>query len=433
MKSKIFILLIISIFALQTNAQKVLTLSQCVDSALQNNRKVKQQELVRESNLVAYRQSQHDLLPNLNASAGQSFTFGRSLTVDNTYASVNSSQTSFNLSSGLVLFDGLRMKYNIQQKHAGLKASEADTEKLRSDIEMNVTASYLQVLLYKELLANAGEQLLLTRKKLEQRKALVNSGKIAEGELFELISQEASEELSKVQAENNLKLALLDLSQIIELEEADGLDVVVPDYTLNEGIRLLSPDEVYQSALLHRPEIKSAESRLAGSRLDVSIAKSALLPSLSLGASVGTGYYDLKGRVNPSFNQQLNDNLSTNVGLNLQIPIFNKFETRSRIKSAEINVKNAQLQIDDTKLQLQKTIRQAYQNAVAAQQRWVSAGKSATVSQEAYRYVEQKYENERATVYELYQAKNNLFRVQSELTQSKYEYVLRMKILELLQ
>jgi outer membrane protein len=185
--------------------------------------------------------------------------------------------------------------------------------------------------------------------------------------------------------------------------------------------------------LINRPEIKAAESRLASSKLDISIARSALLPSLSLGASIGTGFYDLKGRVNPSFNQQINDNLSTNVGFNLQIPIFNKFETKNRIKSAEINVKNAQLQIDDTKLQLQKTIRQAYQNAMAAQQRWKSASKSESVSKEAYRYVEQKYENERATVYELYQAKNNLFRVQSELTQSKYEYVLRMKILELLQ
>lgn len=433
MKSKIIILILIGACALNLQAQKVLTLSQCVDSALQNNRKVKQQNLVRESNLLAYKQSQQDLLPNLNASAGQSFMFGRSLTVDNTYESVNSSQTSFNLSSGLVLFDGLRMKYNIQQKHAGLKASEADADKLRSDIEMNVTASYLQVLLYKELLINAKEQLTLTKQKLEQRRALVNSGKIAEGELFELISQEASEELSMVQSENNLKLALLDLSQIIELEDAENLDVVVPDYTLNEGIKLLSPDDVYKSALINRPEIKAAESRLESSKLDVSIARSALLPSLSLGASIGTGFYDLKGRVNTSFNQQINDNLSTNVGFNLQIPIFNKFETKNRIKSAEINVKNAQLQIDDTKLQLQKTIRQAYQNAMAAQQRWKSASKSESVSKEAYRYVEQKYENERATVYELYQAKNNLFRVQSELTQSKYEYVLRMKILELLQ
>ena len=414
------------------SAKKIMTLEQCIDTALQNNRNIKQQALTRKSKEIAYEQARMNLLPNLNASAGQSYMFGRSLTVDNTYQDVNSSQTSFNISSGITLFDGLKMKYDIDARKADMMASAADLDKIKSDIELNVTVAFLQVLLYKENKQTQTDQLELTMQKIEQKTALVNAGKQPEGELYELKAQQAKEEMTLTQTDNNLKLALLDLAQIIELEHFEDLDIEIPQNLLTAELALLSADEVYQSAVNNRPEIKSAAYRLLSSEKNVAIAKSAFYPTLSFGAQVGTGYYNLSGVANNPFNQQLNDNLSTNLGFSLQIPIFNKFDVKNRVSTTKLAVESSKLDVENTKYQLRKTVQQAYQNALAAQSRLAAAQKSEIASKEAFRYAEQKYEAGRASVYELYQAKSNLTQVLSELTQSKYEYVLRIKVLEIL-
>lgn len=425
------ILMLLPLMTGQINAQQVLSLEQCVDSALTNNRKVKQQGLNVSNSAIEYEQARMDLLPNLNAQAGQNFRFGRSLNADNAYESVNSTQSSFGLNSGLMLFDGLRMKYNIEQKKTDMKTTEADLEKLKLDIEVNVTSAYYQVLLYKELLKNAEEQLTLTRQKKDRIKTMIKEGKVAEGEMFELVSMEARDELNQVQAKSNVNLAMLDLAQIIELKDFHRLEVQMPVDFAQSGLQ--SSEDILSSALKNRPEIQAAELRLESSKRGVDIARSALYPTLSFGASLGTGYYNLQGRLNDTFGKQIQDNLSTNLGFSLNVPLFNRMQTKNRIKSSELAVKNYELALEDTRLLLQKQIEQAYQNALAAQTRWSSATKSETVSREAYKYAELKYENGKSSIYELYQSKNSLSQSVSELAQAKFEFLLRLKILDLMQ
>ena len=124
--------------------------------------------------------------------------------------------------------------------------------------------------------------------------------------------------------------------------------------------------------------------------------------------------------------------MSTVLSLNLRVPIFNKFDVRNRVHTAQINVDSSKLSIVNAKLELKKSIQQAYYNALGARSRWDAAVKSETASREAYRFTNQKFEAGRATLYELYQAKSNLTQVLSEQAQAKYEYFFRTKILELL-
>jgi len=429
---KIFLIIGALLAAFVANAQQPWTLQQCVDTALANNRNIKQKALVRKTNEISYQQARFNLLPDLNASVNQNFNFGRTLDSNNDYQAANSSTTSFGIGSQITLFDGLRMKYNIDARMADLKASDAELEKIQKDIVMSVSSSFLQVLLNKELLQIADEQLKVTETKIEQKKLLVAAGKLAEGEMYELYAQQSKEEVDRTQADNTLKLSLLDLAQILELTDFEKLDIVVPENLMTNELQLLNPESVYQSALTNRPEVKSAEYKLDGSKTNVDIARSYLYPSLGFGAQVGTGYYNLKGIPNASFKQQINEQFNTVLGFNLNIPIFNKFETKNSVKKAQIDVESNKLNVDNVKLELRKTVQQAYYNAVAAKGKWDAAQKSETASIEAYRFTNQKYEGGRATVYELYQAKNNLTQAQSQVVQSKYEYVFRLKILELL-
>ncbi|MDR1225363.1 MAG: TolC family protein [Prevotellaceae bacterium] len=253
------------LFFCSLHAQNLWTLEQYIDIALANNRNVRQQDLTRQSKKITYEQARQNLLPNLNAFAGQNFSFGRSLNNNNIYESANSSQTIFSVSSSLTLFDGLRLKNSIDQQRIEMHASEADLEKIKADITLSVTTAFLQVLMNKELLQLAEEQLLLTQAKIERQKSLVESGKLVEGELFELQAQEAKEELNQVQAENFLKLSLLDLVQILELDDSRNLDVVMSTDLNPNDLFLPSVKTVYENAVRNRPEIKSAELRLKSS------------------------------------------------------------------------------------------------------------------------------------------------------------------------
>lgn len=418
---------------LPVSAQRSWTLQQCVDTALVNNRNIKQQKLSYKSKEISYNQAKADRLPNLNASIGQNFNFGRSLGVDNTYQNSNSQNTSFSVSSGLMLFNGFRMKNAIEARQSELLAAGADVEKIEKDIILNVSGVFLQVLQNKELLQNAENQLQITRENIIRRKELIDAGKLAQGEIYELQAQEAKEELSRVQAENQLQLSLLDLAQVLEIEHFQDIDVVIPANLLENELALLSANEVYSSALATRPEIKSAQYRLASNLKNIEIAKAGYLPSLSAGAQWGTGYYNMSNiPVNTSFGNQFSNNMSTGIGLSLSIPIFNRYEVKNQVENAKISVESSKIEIENTKIELRKTIQQAYYNAIAAKNRWESSQKSVKANEESYRFASQKFEVGRANQYEVNLAKTNLTQSISEQTQAKYEYVFRMKILELM-
>ncbi|HRZ97066.1 MAG TPA: TolC family protein [Paludibacter sp.] len=420
MKTKIFFLAGALFVTLFVSAQKKqMTLQECIDIALQNNRNIKQKEITKKSNEIAYSQSKLNLLPNLNGSASQGWSFGRSQLADGTYQNINSSSTSYGLSGGITIFDGLRLKYNIDAKLADLKASEADLQLIQRDMIMSVSTAFLNVLLDKELLQVATDQLTLTKSKIEQQKSLVKAGKLAEGEIYELLAQEAKEEQSKIKADNALSQAYLELSQILEMDSSENFDIVIPENLVESELKLLNPNLVYDSAVVNRPDIKSAEYRLKSSERNVDIAKSYFYPTLDFGANIGGGFYN-----------SVNVPLNTKVGFDLRIPIFNKFETKNQVKAAKLNVESNRLNLENSKIELRKTVQQAYYNAIAAKARWDAASKSEIASREAFRFVNQKNEAGRATVYELYQAKNNLTQVLSEVAQAKYEYVFRIKILE---
>ena len=433
LKKIIICLLITGTTISSTTAQKQYTLLECIDIALENNRNIKQQEINRQQRELAYSQARAELLPSLNASAGQSFVFGRSIGIDNVYDNSNSSQTNFGIGADITIFDGLRMKHNIDARKAEMHASEADLEKIKDDIIMSVSTAFLQALLNKELLIISENQLESTSADYQRRLALVESGRLAEGELFEVEAQMAREELNRVQAENNLKLAILDLAQIMELESFNNFDIVAPSAeTLINETGLIPSEAIYESALVNRPQIRSMQYRLESSQKEVLMARSQYFPTLSFGANMGTGYYNMSGRPNDTFSSQLRNNMSNSLGFNLRIPIFNKFQIKNNVSSARLAIANTQLELDKTKLELRKQIEQAYYNAVASASRWEAAKKSVEASNEAYRFTEEKHESGRANSYELFLAKNNQTQALGEEAQAKYEYAFRLKILELL-
>jgi outer membrane protein len=409
---------------------ETLTLQQCIDSALLNNLTVQKQANQYASQRLQYTQSKADISPSINGSAGQSWIFGRSIGADNIYHAQNSSQTTFNLSANIVLFDGLQMKYNIDQARANMQASEANMQAIQSQIRMNISSMYLQVLLCKELLKVAENQLEDTQLKLQRDSALVAVDRLPEGELYTLQAQAAREELEITQRQNSLQLALLDLAQAIELENVSEFNIAMPSAEELHGGLLPNNEEVYQMALQHRPEIKAIEYQIQANESALKGTKSAYSPTLSAGANVGTGYYDMQGADNQPFGTQMRDNFSASVGLNLQVPIFDKLQTSTRVKQQKLALQNAILDLEQQKNDLRKEIDQAYYNARNAYAEQIAAEKAEQSTAEALRYITQKYEAGRATAYEYQEARNNHLQAESTRLQAQYNYLFRLRILQ---
>jgi len=415
---------------LSAQAQEGWTLRQCIDYAIEHNIDIRRTANAAEQSEVSVNTAKWARLPNLNGSAGQSWNWGRTQTAikneatgdySTVYVNTNSNSTNMSVSTSIPIFTGLEIPNQYALAKLNLKAAMADLEKAK-----DIASAYLQVLFNKELHQVSLGQVELSKEQLARISRLAELGKASPAEVAEAKARVAQDEMNAVQADNNYQLALLDLSQLIELETPEGFTLSAPVVTL-DLLPLTPPDEVYQTALTTKAAVQAAQYRLEGSKHSIRIAQSAFYPQLNLNGSLGTNYYSTIDR---NFSQQLQDNFSKYVGLSLSVPIFNRFSTRNRVRTARLQQENYALQLDNTKKTLYKEIQQAWYTALASESKYTSSSTAADASEESFRLMSEKYDNGKATAVEYNEAKQNLMKAQSDELQAKYEYLFRTKILD---
>ena len=290
----------------------------------------------------------------------------------------------------------------------------------------HIASAYMQVLFNDELHQVALGQAELSKQQYARISRMREVGKASPAEVAEAKARVAQDETNVVQTENNDKLALLDLSQLIELETPEGFLVESPAAQL-ELQPLTPPDEIFQSAMTSKPSIQAAQYRLEGSKHNIRIAQSGFYPQISLNGSLGTNYYST---INRTFKQQMGDNFSKYLGFSLSVPLFNRLSTRNRVRAARLQRDNYALQLDNAKKTLYKEIQQAWYNAVASESKYKSSRTATEASNAAFLLTSEKYNNGKATAVEYNEAKQNLMQAQSDELQAKYDYLFRTKILD---
>lgn len=409
------------------------SLRECCDYAVTHNISIKQQENVRRQQELQLSTAKNSRLPDLNGSVGQNFSFGRGLTYENTYTNTNTSSTSFQLGTSVPLFTGFQIPNQIKLNQLNLEAVTADLEKAKNDIRMQVAQTYVQILYDMEIADVAHRQVEIDSAQVARLEAFVDNGKAAEAELSQQKATLANSRLTATQADNNVHLALLTLSQLLELPTPEGFSIVRPEVPEISGLPEISeitPDLIYAEALGIKPEILSQQLRLKGTEHSIKIAQAANYPTLYLSGGLGTNYYTTSGYSSDAFGKQLKNNFSQYIGLNLNVPIFNRFSTRNTIRSARIDQENQQLQLDNTKKTLYKEIQQVYYNAQNAQTKEQSSEEAVQSSKDAFTLMQAKYENGKATVTEFNESKNNYLRSESDWVQARYEYLYQCALLE---
>lgn len=403
------------------------TLERCIDYAIEHNINVRQRALSADEGRLAVTEAQDRLLPTISGYASQNFNLGRALTSDNTYANRNTASTAFGAQLSLPLFQGLRVARSIEYSKTALKGLLEQVEAAKDDVTLNVISAYLQALYARELEVVYARQVEISTSELERRKVLLEAGKIPELDIYEATSQLRQDELNAVTAAGDTRLALLDLSQLLNLPADEPFDIAALD---GDALPLLDPEEVYRRALVSNHAVRASVFDTEAADRNISVARAGYIPSLSFNAGLGTNYYRTTGVDNPTFSSQMRHNFAQSFGFSLSVPIFDGLQTRNAVRRATAQRTSAQLALDDTRARLYKSINQAYTQAVAAAERHSTAIAATEAAAAAFDAMEIKYNNGRATSTEYVTAKATYASAEARQLQAKYEMLLRARILD---
>ena len=432
MKTKL-ILFVALITSIATFSQKKWTLKECVDEALKKNISIQQNQLSLELAKKDVEIAKGNFLPNLNGSSSGRFGFGSFIdNTTNTRISTDNFNASFDLNSNITIFNGFRNTNTFKQAQLGVESSLLDLKQIENDISLRVVNSYLNVLFAKENLEVAKVQAEISKKQIEAANERFKSGVIAKGELLNFQSTAANDLQNVVTQENALDLALLNIAQLLQ-EPTENFDVAPIEVgTPSASLLYNNSSIVYNKSLDYMPEIARAKLAIENADFNIKLAKGSFLPSLTAFAGMGTGYSHRFNEFasNDYFFKQLNDNLGYNIGVSLNVPIFNRFQTKNRVAKSVINREISETRLESQKLILKQTIEQAFLDVKSSLKAYEAANISLEAQKEAFKNAQERYNYGAMTLFDFDLVRTRLVNAESTMIRSKYDYVFKTKVLQ---
>lgn len=437
------------------------SLQECINYAQVHNIQVQIDMLnvrMSQTNLTA---SKGNMLPNLNGAASHTYQYGQ--TIDrftNTFVNDRVLNQNFYVTSTFTIFSGLQNYNTVQQNKYALQASEFGVQQTRYDISMSVANAYLNILFAEDQLEIAQQQETLTAAQVDRMQRIVEAGSSARGPLLDLQTQLANEKVTVVTAQNNVTIAYLTLTQLMNLDTVAGFKIVRPDLNIpNEAVLAETPEQIFTVAENTQPSIKQADANILAAEKGVDVAYGALSPTLTLQGSLGTGYSGAAQSASASpngvdtvgfttggdfvlvpgfdynystvpFSDQLDNNFNQSFGIQLTVPIFNRLQVSSNVQRAKIQYMNAQLSADLARQNLDKNIQQAHADAQAALLKYRAQQSAVAAAEESFGYTEDRFNVGDANPIDYTTSKNRLAQAQANMLQSKYDYIFRLKVLD---
>lgn len=428
----IFILLA---FQFSARAQGHLwTLSECLDYAREHNIGVQRERLKVEEGDVRLNSSKSERLPEVNAVAGEVFSFGNYYSTTgrmepNPYSGNNNlTYTSGQIEMDVPIFEGLRITNQIKADESALNAVRADLELLEKNLDIKVAGKFLECLYYKGMVEVADSQVKTSTLLVEKAEALVSEGSRPKSEYAEAESQLMSDKYSLTDAEGQYKLKLLDLRKAMNIPPDEEFEIADID-----GLPEV-PSMIPEEAVEYWPSITAAKARIDQANSLVKVARSKFYPSLSFTAAIST-YYVKMFQSDFAFSnfghQFFSENPNEVLGLSLKIPIFNRFSTRNNVKLAELKVRDMHLELADSKQSISLEMQDAYTKTRVAYDKYLASDRAVEAAKIAMDYAFDSYDAGKGSVYDYQQSRQKYISACNNLLQAKYSYLIYNRILEL--
>jgi outer membrane protein len=410
---------------------KVWSIDDCIQYALEKNIQVKQAQVSSDINSIDLIYTKSAWYPSLSGSARQNFSWSNQ--VNNTTGSTvfkGSNGTNISLTSGMTVFNGNRIRNNVKQSEINYEASKYSTDVIKETVSLNVLNAYLQVLFAEEQVKNNNSQITSLEEQLNLAAERLKLGAIANSDYLQVKSQLATEKQTLATAKSLLAINRITLMQLMELTDGTNFSIEHPnlDSLINQK-RIPDPKEIYQIALGIKPEVKNAELSKQSTQIGIDIAKSGFFPNISMSAGLAT-LYSSNTISGSSFGYQFKNNLSPSIGLSASIPIYLNRQVRTNVAIAKKNTENADLNEYNVKNQLRKAIEQSCQDVTSSQIEYESSVEAYNAVKESYDVASEKYFQGLMNSVDFLIQKTTYIATESALLQSKYRLIFSYKVLD---
>ena len=430
MKVKVVaIALLIGIAGFSQN--KKWSLQECVTYALENNISVKQAQnnlLSNDQDIIA---SKGNFLPSVSANMGHRLTVGNAELFTGQFVDRTSNSSNFGINVNQTVFNGFRNTYLYKQGQINKEANELELNRIKDDISLSVANFYLNVLFNQENLETAKSQYEFSEKQLKQVQELVDAGVQPKANVYDAEATLANDEQSVTIAENNYRLPLLSLSQVLQLPfDGFAVEIIKIDDPTAE-LMYADVKPVLNYALENRNEIKLAEKNIEGAELSTKLSKSNYYPSVTAGYGIGTNaFFTNLSSSEASFLAQLNDQKSHSFNVNVSIPIFSRFQNKTNVAKSRINEERNKLSLEQAKLDMESNVQRAFTDAQAALKSYQAARKSLTAQELSFQNSQERYNIGALNAFDLEQTRIRLINAQAGLINAKYDFVFKTKVLD---
>lgn len=441
--------IMILLYGLGAKSQtKKWTIQECVNYALEHNISIQQSVLDNDLASIDKNSALGSFLPSINADASHSWNVGLNQNITTGLLENQTTQfTAAGLNAGIDLYKGLQNQNKLRRANLRILAGQYNLDKMKDDISLYVANAFLQVLFDKENIKVLKEQLVISEKQFNRTEELVKAGSIARGDLLDIKATVASNNQKVVSAENAFIISKLNLVQLLQLDDFESFDIADVEYVEyvvgQSDTMLLTPEAIFNKAKEVRVEIKIAQSNLQIAQKDIQIARGAYQPSLqgfyrfnSRISYADVPFFDSSGNFvgfrNPSpFFNQFSDNKGHNFGLQLSIPILNGFSVKNNVERSKVNLEKSKIALNQSELDLERNVYKAFTDVKGALKAYESANLALEARREAFNYATEKLAVGIMNAFDFNQAQTLFSNSQSEVLRTKYDYIFKVKVLEL--
>lgn len=458
------ILLLLSVSTLVASAQDMFTLEECIALALKNNLDLKQTELNTKVASINFKQSKNELLPRLNANYNLGINDGRSIDpFTNSYSNQELTFSNLGVNLNTTIFNGFRALNLIRQSKFNLKASEMELEQAKQDLILQITLGYIQILNNADLVELSKARLKSTEAQLKRLEKLREQEFGNPSDYADMKGQYAQDKIAIINSENNYKSSVLSFLTLMNIEVSSDKEFQNIIGFIGSEKYGFSSREIYEEALNNLATFKSRQHRIQAAKNGVKAARSSYTPQVSLFGQLNTNYSSLAEVFTEtgstitetgdfvtidnqdypvlknqtqfsgskiSYEDQFENNVNTVVGVSVRVPLFNGFRTKNDVKLQKIELERNKTELESTKLIFKQSIEDAYNRMEAAYNRYYLLVDQVDAYEESYRIQEIRFNNGVSNVVDYITSKNNLDSARINLSNAKYEYLLRVKILD---
>lgn len=456
--------LVFSMGFAQSDSPSQFTLEDCIALALENNNDLKRSDLQTKSSIVNFKQSKNALLPTLNANYNIGVNDGRSIDpFTNSYSNQELTFSTLGVNLNTTVFNGFRVLNSIKQGKFNMKASEMELEEAKQNLVLQVTVGYIRILNSRDLLGLSKARLTTTEAQLKRLQTQYDEGAGNPVDYTDMQGQYTRDKVTIIEAENSFKAAILDFMVLLNLDTDSEKDFENVSGLIESQTYPYSASEVYNDALQNLATFKSRQFRIDAANSGVKVARSGYYPEISVFGQLNTNYSsaaevftETGTRVTEtgefvtianqdypvlqnqrefssskiSYEDQFDNNLNSVVGVSVRVPLFNGFRAKNEVQLQKIELEQSEIELENTKLLFKQSIEQAYNDMESAYNRYHILLDQVTAFEESYRINEVRFNNGVSNIIEYINSKNNMDSARLNLNNAKYEYLLRVKILD---